>query len=933
MTATADSHLLPSLQQLTSFIENEAYHSVKKQMPPFTLVQRQDDTLHLSTSGSITLNPDGTLDINGSIGDVRIHTHPGEANFFNTKWMDLQHQAYGRIHEHIIQMLQANDPLSDSPHRSSHNRITKLLESKPLEKIITKAASGIRSALGRGYLHSPAKLGYGILHDFLGKDRVSNALQIAGNQATLHDFNIIAHNPRAFAEAHRQNPNATVLFFQSEPPTCNEIKSASPEEIIDRAQEYYNEKTREGPSSPRSSWPAFCNLHPRAVASHPLRNPAVYAYAATLVQEAGVQPSYTAINSILATKSPRQVPENLFIAFIRESHTRKTGRANTQRQLAAQLRKATDLIHHDYEKTTVDVIDSLPQPATWETNWETILNIMPPAVRDAAPPARKPAHNRPATRQTVPKATSTLVKAIVKTTVNDPAKEPLKALLKNPVTLEREQDRITLTPKDSNTPAFKATRLPNNTIQIEAPTYWHSGLELPDPDLTGQHDPAWTTRGLAVETAARITHQYLVTNWANLAPEPGIPTPSLHRTTSAVEHLAADADSDLSLQLADALRSLIDVDILDHARELTPHVTAQSYNIAAVTLDQANNLMNTNPGALTWALHQAFIDEQINHPGQIIKAAKETLAQAGLLPRNWKFAATLEENTMRQLCLNTDASDEAALILNAMASTKAAPSPNILSRALQGASQLLPNNTPSLHRDNALTLMTLMFKETAHHTSDTPSRTFLLQTSDAVDYVRNMNTEQQRVRSTTWKGLIRASDRWHKTLKDRRITIQWLELLEQQQNHYRAWDSALGIITAGSAGEYTARALNDEYSLYQESLALHHCVVDYGEKCAQGSTRIFSIHKDGEPLATTEISFIQGEWQEVQTRGAHNGQVDTSVFAAAHEIAAAYNKAQNRPSRHRSSWYINNATKETVTKETVTTCQEAVATADCGAVR
>ena len=917
MTATADSYLPPSLQQLTSFIENEVYHTVKKQMPPFTLIHRQGDTLHLSTCSSITLKPDGTLDINGKIGDVRIHTHPGEANFFNAKWVDIQHQAYRRIHEHITQMLQANAPLSESAHRSTHNRITKLLESKPLEKTITKAATGIRSALGRGYLHSPAKLGYGILHDFLGKDRVSNALQIAGNQATLQDFNIIAHNPQAFAEAHRRNPNATVLFFQSESPTCSEIKNASPGEIIDRAQEYYNQKTREGPGSPRSSWPAFCNLHPRAVASHPLRNPAVYAYAATLVQEAGVQPSYTAINSILATEAATRVPENLFIAFIRESNHRKASRTNTQRQLAAQLRRATETIRHDYGNTTTDIIDSLPAGTTWDT----LLNTMPPSVRDAVPPARKPAHNRPPTRQTAPQTTTTLVKAIV----NGPAKKPLQALLKNPVTLERAQGRVTITPKDSNTPVFKATRLPNNTIQIEAPTYWHSGLELPDPSLTGQHDPAWTTRGLAVETAARIAHKYLVTNWADLAPEPGLPTPSLHRTMSAVEHLTTDADSDLSLQLADALRSLIDTNVLDHARKLTSHVTAQSYNIAAVTLDQANNLMNTNPGALTWAVHQTFIDEHINHPGQIIKAAKETLTQAGLLPRNWKFAATLQEETMRQLCLNADASDEAALILNAMANTKAEPNPNILDRALHGASQLLPDNTPSLHRENALTLMTLMFKETAQHGDDAPPRTFLLQTSDAVDYVRSMNNEQQQVHATTWKGLIRASDRWHKTLKDRRVTIQWLDLLEQQQNHYRAWDSA---ITNIAAGEYTAHALNDEHDLYQESLALHHCVVDYGDKCAQGSTRIFSIHKDSKPLATTEISFIKGEWQEAQTRGAHNGQVDNSVISAAQELAAAYNKAQNRPSRHRSSWYINNATKETVTA-----WQEAVATAERTTVR
>ena len=936
MTVTATNHPLPNLQQLIHFIENEAYHLVRKETPEFRLIHQDGNTLHLSDSGSITLNQDGTLSMNGPIDHVRIHIRPNEEkNFFNVSWMCTYYDAQSKLMEHLTKMLQLTDTIYNDPHQpASKEKRRELLESKPVEKAVTKAARGIRSAVGRGYLHSPGKLGYGILHEFLGKDLVSRTLRIAGAHATLHHFNMIAHNPHAFEEAHRLNPNATVLFFQlpqynsedTPTPSAEEVRILSSEKIIEQARRHYTRCVNIDPGTPNDSWPTFCNLNHRAINTHPSRKPFVYASIAKLTQQAGAQPSYTAIKSFMRMKNIHNILDTLVTAFIRESNARTRNRKKSQRQLAAQMEKAVDLVnpedntqaHHPLFNT----IQSLPA----NTPWNQVMENFPKTVQDATPPVKpRPRNKQAPTRETAKKTSTTIVRSIV----NGPALGELKALLTNVLTLEADQDNVILRTKDSKEPVFQAKRLHNNTIHIDAPSYWHAGLDLPDPGILGTPDPSWTTRGHAVDTATRIAQRYLTENWETLAPEPDLPLPSHHRTSAAVEHLVSGLDEKLSLELADAIRSLIDTEIMEEARKFTPHVTLQSYNVTAAIGHQMDHLLSSNPGAVQWAIHRVIIDGPLNHPGQVITAARETMAQAGLHPGNWKFAATLDENTMRQLCLKTQDEEQGTLLLNAMAHTKSVPTQNMLDYALGNVSHLLTENNTGIRRDNALSMMNLMFKEDRDNPGFASTSIFNVQASNAADYVRNMNTEQQPVRATTWKGLLRASDRWHKTLRNARITQQWINLLEQQDNHYHAWDSALGTT---ELDEYTAVPLGSEYHLYQESLAMHHCVIGYGPQCAQGNSRIFSILKDGEPAATTEIKFVQGTswgaWQETQTRGHYNAQVDGNILSAAEQLADFYNKAQKRPQRHRSSRYVNN-----VTKETADTRQEPVATEEYAVVR
>ena len=906
MTATTATRPVPTIQQIINLIENETYYLAKNDTPQFRLVHRDANTLRLSDSGTITLNPDGTLSMTGSINHVRIHMHPREhGNFFYAAWMEPFHDAERKILDQLMNMLQANYPKYEDPEKQPYQEQRRLLlEYKSVEKAIAKAAMGIRSTVGLGYLQHPARLGYGVLHDFLGKDRVSRALRIAGAHATLHQFNTIAHNLQAFEEAHRLNPNATVLFFQLYPYRINDVSELFPQQIINWAKTYYQRNANPNPDSPDDSWPTFCNLNHRAINSHPSRKAEIYARIAKLTQQAGVYPSHTAVSSLLKLGNILNIPDPLLIAFITESDARTRDRKKTQAQLARQMENTIEFLTHDYDRTFKNTIRALPD----NTPWDAIMETLPAQIRDTPPPAKKARKhtdrpNRPITRKTT---TTTLVRTIV----NGPAMSQLKVLLEEPLTLRSDASAVTLTPKDSQDPVFRATRLQNKTIHIDAPSYWHTGLDLPNPELMGTPDPSWTTRGAAMETATRIAYKYMTENWATLSPEPNLPTPTQNRVASAVEHLVSSTDHHLSLQLADALRSLIDPTAMEETRKFTSHVTLHNYNITAAIGHQMDHLMTSNPGALQWALHHVAIHDALNHPGQVITAAKETLVEAGLHPRNWKFAATLDGPVMRELCLNTESEHQAALLLNAMAQTRSVPTPNVLAYAQDKIPRLLTDVDPGLRRDNSLSMITLMFKENHDNPDPTSDNRLTNQAIQVMDYVRNLNAEQQPVRATTWKGLMRASDKWHKTLRHRHITERWINLLEQQHNHYQAWDSALKTT---QVEDYTAVPLNTEHQLYQDSLAMHHCVIGYGPNCAQGDSRIFSLLKDSKPAATTEIQFMEGAWQPVQTRGYYNAQVSPDLLTAAERVADAYNKAQNRPQRHRSSWYVNNVTKETTT--------------------
>ena len=76
-------------------------------------------------------------------------------------------------------------------------------------------------------------------------------------------------------------------------------------------------------------------------------------------------------------------------------------------------------------------------------------------------------------------------------------------------------------------------------------------------------------------------------------------------------------------------------------------------------------------------------------------------------------------------------------------------------------------------------------------------------------------------------------------------------------------------LTDTEFGGYRIRALSDSYALWQEGLAMRHCIADYVERCVDDGLRVFHLQSEGSrdcwTLALEPDSGV--EWRVHELRG------------------------------------------------------------------
>lgn len=79
--------------------------------------------------------------------------------------------------------------------------------------------------------------------------------------------------------------------------------------------------------------------------------------------------------------------------------------------------------------------------------------------------------------------------------------------------------------------------------------------------------------------------------------------------------------------------------------------------------------------------------------------------------------------------------------------------------------------------------------------------------------------------------------------------------------------------------------------LMEEAAAMCHCVYASAPRCREGLSRIFSLRKDGDWLATFEIALRDGRWRLVQVRGECNARPRSALLCiyVARKAARRYN--------------------------------------------
>ncbi len=357
-------------------------------------------------------------------------------------------------------------------------------------------------------------------------------------------------------------------------------------------------------------------------------------------------------------------------------------------------------------------------------------------------------------------------------------------------------------------------------------------------------------------------------------------------------------------QIHDSILQLIHPEIVELARTFSQspseNVSLAAYNFSAENRPLILELTESNPGAIAWYLLLCQPEPgQLNHPGQVITAARTSMTKAELSPHAWKTAAKLDLKTMLQLIRSLYRPTLTAEALNAIHHAGYSPPWELIHQLLTPTEAFTREETGAgsrICRQNFRQYLTLLLKYLKKQPDAGPAQhlpnPIRNRMHDNADYINHLTGRNQPLQSKTWQGLCKTADRWHQEHRRMLAQQEWEKELARKQGRILSWESALEEM---QLMDHTVTPLTDEKMLFMESKEMSHCVHIYGERCASGDTRIFHIASpvDEHSVATLEIrrNYQSNTWQTQQLRSRHNHPVTTRIEELSSMVAALYQEA------------------------------------------
>lgn len=384
-------------------------------------------------------------------------------------------------------------------------------------------------------------------------------------------------------------------------------------------------------------------------------------------------------------------------------------------------------------------------------------------------------------------------------------------------------------------------------------------------------------------------------------------------------------------EVEDHVRRMLNRTAWDSARNREGKVTVERYNRAVAGGKAIQELKETNPGAAGWVLADERMRQPqgtYRHPGQVIQATRKRMEQAGVERQHWRLISGIAPEAMEAITGKSIAKWIQVLILNACGEARIRPSRataaivvtftlrtrwrcQVLGAPRRNAAPAYQAAPQRMKHVLKIVLKHRGTDETEHGPHE------WREVHELADYIADKINNDEDITATTMGGLRKAAEAWHLHMNHAEAAAAIRKRIERDQGWYRAWNTLIDEITLpNQEGEpLTAKPLTDELQLLDEGVNMRHCVATYDVSCSKGRSRIFSIRRGGERVATTELSNQAGRWRAVQTRGYRNGRVPEHIRAIATNLASAYQKAWlgwegTRSARHQ-SWLKNETSGET----------------------
>ena len=902
----------PMGQEALDFIQYDAYYHALERMRGMGFADLEDQRLVIgrNTGGetTIVLREDGT--VHGSPGVTGIRLRPagnrrsdkGPCPFART-WHDLIFTAQDHITdrlETVLGVTAGNVWMWDPDRTGTGPGLLSEQDAACVQKAINRTSNGVAAVLAGKYATKPALWGSHLLHKLLGRDRVSQVLRLASSRATIADMNTVAGNEELLEAAYRISPNALVLWFRTGRPAWpagEPLNMDGPGEIIAQAKQRFLQDVRtQAEIRPHLEWPeqeklweAFLALNPTAVNQCPPLDP-VHIQTVRIAALAGTSPSCT-VARLIARGGPvaHQVADETAVALFRESRhiagRREKGR--TQAALASELASVMNARH----------IGTEPQDPSRDeagsTGWKEILRAhgVEPEPKGENARTRKTRRRKRA----APNGDAPPFKSELRQILREHAQGEIARRVQGTVSVKAGPAEAVLSVRGENAPRLVVTLSPDGSIQALGNGYSTLSLTVPDPAgraRTDGREPS--TRGLCAREARKTLARMISEDWETMAAPHGRRAPAINHAWPALTRVWDESpegwpqgasDQAVTQEIRDAIRSLADPVTWNTAKALAGEVTLQAYNTVARARDLLAELLGTNPGAAAWYMSRCGEKQQRQpprHPGQVISDVRHDMETFGLEPSSWRTAARMRPETMRAAARLPVTG---MIAINAAAQAGVQPSTQAMEAAVKHCIPMLNGDAGNSLREegpgrNPGLALALLLRNTGEMPED-PEQDI----RKVSDYINAMSQGGEQIRATTWNGLRKASERWHQGIRNAGTHRQWEQMMHYSGGTYTAWESLLGETVRGP---FTITPLTDEKALYQESLAMEHCVIGYGTRCAQGHSRIFTVSRNGNKVATSQIENNGSTWAEIQTRGKRNHPVDREIVQVMEDVAREY---------------------------------------------